>query len=80
MLQKEALVISPEFVFSHDSGITWEDLRTILAQSYFLQGAYEQATDQVELLGGVRPIPTSPNFEVDLFLQMIELATERSGQ
>lgn len=41
---------SPNYVFSHDSSITVEDVRIVLAGSYFARGEYSKAQGQVDAL------------------------------
>jgi tetratricopeptide (TPR) repeat protein len=70
-----ALSIDAAFQFSHDASVDWRDLRLVIAQSHFALGNYAGANEQVGLLGGVQPDPSSGTFVEDLLAEIERLGT-----
>jgi tetratricopeptide (TPR) repeat protein len=65
-----ALSIDSDFVFAHDEELDWKDVRLILAQCYYATGQYNEANNQVVLLGGTEQDPNSPTFVEDLLAEI----------
>lgn len=61
-----ALTLDTRFLFDHDSGFDWIDLRLILAQSYFALTNYSEAAAQLESLGIAPPDTASASYVADL--------------
>ena len=74
-----ALAIDGDYAFAHDPKLDWKDVRLILAQSYFATGAYIEANNQVELLGGNVQDPASPTFVLDLLAEIQALGESIGG-
>jgi tetratricopeptide (TPR) repeat protein len=77
-LADSALAISPGFVFEHDTRVTWEDLRLIIAQSAYTLGDYDRVLVEIENLGGDVPNPASPTLAQDI-LNELEVLFARIG-
>lgn len=67
------LTAEPRYVFAHDAGIDWRDLRLLLAQSRFAVGAWSEAAADVDSLGGNPPDPASPDFVAELLVEIQRL-------
>ncbi len=66
-----ALALAPQFIFAHDTSVSWLDLRLLRAQAYFEIDSLDSAAAEVVLLGGVAPNPASPAY-ADSLLAVIE--------
>ena len=73
------LVKDQDWVFEHDTRLDWRDVRLVLAQSYFAIGEYDIVNDQIELLGGTRQDPASPNYVLGLLTELQALGSIFSG-
>jgi len=74
------LLASPRYVFAHDSTVTWEDLRVLIAQSAYYEGDFTRALAEVDsLTEGPIPDPDAPTFVTDLMEAIIALASEYGG-
>jgi len=76
---KLALSMNEDYVFLHDVDLDWKDIRLILTQSYFAVGAYIEANNQIELLGGNVQDPTSATFVLDLLAEIQALGQSIGG-
>ena len=61
-----ALALDARFLFDHDSGLDWVDLRLILAQSYFAITHYSEAAAQLDSMGIASPDTASATYVTDL--------------
>lgn len=74
-----ALSIDGGYAFAHDPELDWKDVRLILAQSHFATGAFVEANNQIELLGGNVQDPASPTFVLDLLAEIQALGDSIGG-
>jgi len=74
-----ALSIDGGYAFAHDPELDWKDVRLILAQSHFATGAFVEANNQIELLGGNVQDPASPTFVLDLLAEIQALGESIGG-
>lgn len=68
----DALALEPQFVFAHDTTVTWWDLRLLRAQAYFAVDSLSKAAAEVESLGGTVP-PPGPDFADSLLVEIERL-------
>jgi tetratricopeptide (TPR) repeat protein len=72
-----ALARDSDYVFSHDTTMTWKDLRLILAQSYYGLHEYEEALEQVDILDPENTLNSgSDTFVEDLLAELQRLGEE----
>lgn len=65
-----ALGLAPQFEFSYDSSITWEDLRLIIAQASFVLNDYPRAIAEIDSLGGAQLDPGSENLASEILAEL----------
>jgi hypothetical protein len=74
-----ALTADANYQFEHDASMNWQDLRVILAQSYFATALYTDAAAEVTALGGTPPDPQSDAFVEDLLAEIERLSDAIGG-